>query len=456
MSLNSVEVSATPTAMVQSVTAVATNNKIFIGWIGSPGATYNLKRSYVTGGPYTIITNTAATNYTDVNVASCQSYFYMVTLTNAGYESLPSPEAVASGPGGALPSPWLNTDIGAVGLPGRATFCNGQFAISGSGADIWGTADAFQFVYTYVPVSTNCDIRARVASVQNTSGNAKAAVMIRASLATNSVHALVDVQPSAGIEFLFRTNTAGSTYSVSVAGQTAPNWIRLTRTNNLFQAYWSPDGTIWNQIGAATNIPMSGTGAYVGLAVCAHNNAALNTSSLDNVTASFLTNVLPVISWVLPTNNAVFIQPPAITLTASASDANGTVTNVAFFSGTNLLGAGVSGFAGQFSLVWSNIVPASYNLAAVATDNFGATNNSRATIGIVVKPLTVQVLGPQAGGQFGVSFQGQNGQNYVLQTSSNLTSWSSVWTNSPTNGFIQFINTNATEPDRFYRVKAGP
>jgi beta-galactosidase len=452
---NSAEVSATPTAIVTGVTAVVTNNQIFISWIGSPGATYNLKRSYVTGGPYTVLAAaTTGTNFTDANVVSCQLYYYVVTITNAGSESLNSPEAGAQLPG-AIPPQFTSADIGAVGLPGSASFCDGQFTISGSGSDIWNTADAFQFVYSYVPISTNCDIRARVASVQNTHSNAKAAVMIRETLDPGSRHALVDVEPSAGIEFLFRTNTAGSTYVASVAGQTAPNWVRLTRTNNVFRAYWSPDGNTWNQIGAATNIPMTSISAYVGLAVCAHNNAVLNISSLDSVNASFLTNVSPVISWVLPTNNTTFIQPQTITLTASASDADGTVTNVAFFNGTNLLGTVATGFASQFSLVWSNVVPASYSLAAVATDNSGATNNSPATIGIVVKPLTVQVLGPQAGGQFSLSFQGQNGQNYVLETSTNLAGWTPVWTNTPTNGVIRFINTNATGLDRFYRVKVG-
>ena len=452
----STEVSATPAAIIASVTAAATNGQIVVSWIGSPGSNYNLKRSFVTGGPYsTIASSLAATNFTDASAAACQNYYYVVTITNAGSESLNSPEANAYVPG-PLPSQFTSADIGAVGLPGNATHCNGQFTVSGSGADIWGTNDAFQFVYIYVPSSTNCDIRARVLSVQNTSGNAKAAVMIRASLAANSVQALVDVEPSAGIEFLFRTNTGGSTYVASVAGQTAPNWVRLTRTNTMFCAYWSPDGYTWNQIGTATNIPMSGTGAYVGLAVCAHNNAVLNQSLLDNVTASFLTNVAPVVSWLLPTNNTLFIQPQTITLTASASDADGIVTNVAFFNGPNLLGNIATGFANEFSLVWSNVIPAIYNLTAVVTDNSGATNNSSATIEIVVKPLDVQVSAPQVGGQFSFSFQGQNGQNYVLETSTNLASWTPVWTNTTTNGIMWFTNTNATDLDRFYRVRLGP
>jgi hypothetical protein len=216
-----------------------------------------------------------------------------------------------------------------------------------------------------------------------------------------------------------------------------------------------PDGNTWNQIGTATNIPMSGTGAYVGLAVCAHNNAVLNQGLLADVNASFLTNVPPVVSWLLPTNNTLFIQPQTITLTATASDEDGIVTNVAFFNGSNLLGNAATGFANEFSLVWSNVLPAVYILTAVATDNLGATNNSSATVEIVVKPLVVQVSAPQAGGPFSFSFQGQNGQNYVLETSTNLASWTPVWTNATTNGIIWYTNTSETDVARFYRVRLG-
>ena len=56
----------------------------------------------------------------------------------------------------------------------------------------------------------------------------------------------------------------------------------------------------------------------------------------------------PVISWVVPANNSTFIQPKTITLTASATDADGTVTNVAFFNGTTLLGNVTSGVGNQY------------------------------------------------------------------------------------------------------------
>ena len=44
--------------------------------------------------------------------------------------------------GGGLPSPWANEDVGDTGLGGNASFAGGVFTVSGSGADIWGSADA--------------------------------------------------------------------------------------------------------------------------------------------------------------------------------------------------------------------------------------------------------------------------------------------------------------------------
>jgi hypothetical protein len=383
-------------------------------------------------------------------VATCQTYFYVVTITNAGDESLPSSEAAASVPGGAPPSPWLNGDIGSVGLAGSAAWCSGQFTISGSGADIWNTADAFQFVYA--PLTGDGDIRARVVSLQNTDPWAKAGVMIRETLTAGSRNVYMPISYGSGASYQWRPSTNGFSFNSAQSGIVAPYWVRLTRTNNTFTGYISPNGTSWIQVGPSTNITMASS-AYAGLAVTAHNSTLLNSSVFDNVSASFIINASPVISWVSPTNNSTFIQPRTITLTASATDADGTVTNVAMFSGTTLLGNVTSGVGNQYSLTWSNAAAGSYILSARVTDNLGATNTSPATIAIVVQPLTLTVSGTQPSGQFGLTFQGQNGQDYVLETSTNLVVWTPVWTNAPINGLLTFTNVTATDEARFYRVR---
>ncbi len=449
---NSSETNATPRAVVSGLTATVVNYQVQLQWNAHDRTTgYNVKRALVSGGPYTTIAaSLSTTNYTDAAVNTCQTYFYVVTITNAGNESILSTEVSASVPGVLSPQ-FTSADVGAVGLTGSASFCGGQFTVAGSGADISGATDAFQFVYCYVPISTNCDIRARVVSVEGTSSSAKAGVMIRESLAPGSQNVYMAILYTNGATFQDRTTTNGTTANTPKTGIAAPYWVRLTRTNNTFYAFLSPNGTSWTVVNVPT-ISMAGTGAYVGLAVTAHNSGMLNSSVFDNVSASFMTNVPPVISWVVPANNSTFIQPKTITLTASATDAIGTVTNVAFFNGTTLLGNVTSSLGSQYSLTWSNAAVGSYTLSASATDNSGATNKSPATIAIVVQPLTLTASGMQTNGQFRLTFQGQNGQNYVLETSTNLTDWAPVWTNAPANGVLTFTNTTATDQSRFYRV----
>src|SRR4051812_17963286 len=46
----------------------------------------------------------------------------------------------------SLPGGWSTTDVGAVGATGSGGGGGGSFAVTGAGADIWGTADAFRYV----------------------------------------------------------------------------------------------------------------------------------------------------------------------------------------------------------------------------------------------------------------------------------------------------------------------
>jgi hypothetical protein len=112
-------------------------------------------------------------------------------------------------PGGTVPSPWLTQDVGSVGQAGGASYSDGVFTVSGAGADIWGSADAFRYVYQ--AVNGDATIVARVASVQNTNTYAKAGLMLRESLSAGARHVILDVRPDGSIEFMTRATTNGAT-----------------------------------------------------------------------------------------------------------------------------------------------------------------------------------------------------------------------------------------------------
>jgi len=197
-----------------------------------------------------------------------------MAVISAWINSLPPPDL--------LPPPWDDQDIGSPALSGDATYSTGTFTLVGSGADIWNNADAFHFAYR--PLNGDGTVVARVTSVQNTDPWAKAGVMIRESLAAGSKHAFMAITPGNGAAFQRRTATDGASVNTAGAVVTAPYWVRLVRAGTLFTASQSADGVTWTTVGSET-ISMT-TSVYVGLALTAHNNAVLNTSSFTDVSVT--------------------------------------------------------------------------------------------------------------------------------------------------------------------------
>lgn len=183
----------------------------------------------------------------------------------------------------ALAVPWLSSDIGAVSNIGSTIRTGDTFHVAGSGADIWGTADAFRYVYQ--TLSGDGSITARVTGVQNTNsgGWAKGGVMIRETLAANSKHAMMVLTPGNGVAFQYRAASGGGSTQSTTAAASAPAWVRLTRTGDTLRAYSSTDGVNWTQRGGDLLLTMS-PNIYIGLAVSSINTSATNVSTFDNVT----------------------------------------------------------------------------------------------------------------------------------------------------------------------------
>ncbi|MEK7951417.1 LamG-like jellyroll fold domain-containing protein [Luteolibacter soli] len=183
--------------------------------------------------------------------------------------------------GGTLPSGWTAAGIGGPGIPGGASESSGTYTVSGSGADISGTVDSFQFVSK--TLTGDGEIRARVTSQSNTNASAKAGVMLRDGSGGGSINAFVAVTPSNGFTFQSRSAVAGATTTVAgPATNAAPNnWVRLVRSGTLLTSYVSANGTTWTQVGTATLTMSSSVSA--GLAVTSHNNSVLGTATFDNV-----------------------------------------------------------------------------------------------------------------------------------------------------------------------------
>ncbi|MCH6259096.1 discoidin domain-containing protein [Puniceicoccaceae bacterium K14] len=212
-----------------------------------------------------------------LNANGSTGRYVMVQLRGTDVLSLAEVQ-VYGDPSGGLSS----QDIGSVAASGSYSENGGNYAVNGSGADIWGTSDEFHYVYQ--SLDGDGEIVARVNSVQNTNSWAKAGVMIRESLNANSKHATAVITPGNGASFQRRTSTSGSSTENRAAGVTAPRWVRLTRSGNTFTAAYSSNGSSWTTLGSDT-ISMS-SNVYVGLCVTSHNDGTVCTAQFDNLSIS--------------------------------------------------------------------------------------------------------------------------------------------------------------------------
>lgn len=129
------------------------------------------------------------------------------------------------------PGLWQDADIGSVGVTGGAALSGTIFTLLGSGADVWGTADAFHFFWQ--TNNGNGTITARITSQVAADPWSKAGVMVRASPATNAQNVFVCVTPGNGVNFQNRAATGGATGNTTVSGPVAPYWLRLAGSNSM-------------------------------------------------------------------------------------------------------------------------------------------------------------------------------------------------------------------------------
>jgi hypothetical protein len=137
-----------------------------------------------------------------------------------------------------------------------------------------------------------------------------------------------------------------------------------------------------------TTAPYSATfttstqGSY-SLTAVAHDAAGNSTTSgAVPVTVQGAGNQVPTVRLTSPTNGSTFTAPATIWLAATASDAEGPIARLEFYSGTTLLW---TEYNLPYEDSWRNVPAGTYTLTAVAYDGQGAKTTSA--------PVTVTVNG---------------------------------------------------------------
>ena len=165
-------------------------------------------------------------------------------------------------------------------------------------------------------------------------------------------------------------------------------------------------------------------------------------------------NVPPTVGISNPTNGSVFAAPATLTLAATASDIDGSVTNVQFFQGT----ASLTNVANSpYSVTVRNLGAGDYTLLAVATDNSGSKATNSVTIHVVT-PVGIVLSSPNriSPNIFHFQYSANPGLRYVVQRSGNLQDWTLIGTNTATMDPAAFSDKTATGSLNFYRVQLLP
>jgi subtilisin family serine protease len=174
--------------------------------------------------------------------------------------------------------------------------------------------------------------------------------------------------------------SAGGTFHVEVDGVDVTGRIALPATGG-----WQ----VWQTV-SVPGIPLT-AGPHMMLVVLDANGSSGWFGNLNYLRwTSPGINAPPSVQMTSPSNGSSYTSPATIALSASASDPDGTVAQVAFYNGSAAIATDTTA---PYSFSWTGVTPGTYTLRAVATDNAGASTTSAA--------VTVQVVAPPKSMPFG-------------------------------------------------------
>jgi Tol biopolymer transport system component len=175
-----------------------------------------------------------------------------------------------------------HADVGTVLHLGTAVYdaAKRTYTITGSGENVWATADAFQFVWKKMDgdFTLSADI-----SILGQAGDPhkKAMLMARQSLGADSPYADVALHASGLASLQSRDAKGADTHEIQ-SNISAPKHLRLQKYGDEFTIWLAGEDGKFQFAGGSMRVPMNGP-FYVGLGVCAHNKDAVDTAEFRNV-----------------------------------------------------------------------------------------------------------------------------------------------------------------------------
>ncbi len=174
-----------------------------------------------------------------------------------------------------------STDIGSIKLSGSVTFNSGkqQYSITGSGANMWNTIDAFYFVWR--KVSGDLKLSTNVTWIgKGKHDHRKAGLMIRQSLEPDAAYVDAVVHGDGLISMQYRDQKGAITREIQSLVKGLP-YIQLERDGNLFTFSVAEESGRFKPVGSIKVSLFDPV--YVGLAVCSHDSTIKETALFSDV-----------------------------------------------------------------------------------------------------------------------------------------------------------------------------
>jgi hypothetical protein len=449
--------------------AIAGGGKVTLNWSASGTATsYRIKRSTTAGSGYTAIAIHSGLSFIDTGVTGGTTYHYVVSAINAVGESANSAE------------------VSATPTEKRAHYAFEGDAQDGSGNGFHGTANSVTYVPGYVglqaaqfngsgssvtiPPSVTDDFTVtmwvKTTDTAGTAGshwwagkglvdgenggggadwgsaivNGKFVLGVGSTSGDTTVASSVNINDGTWHHLAATRNNTSGTMQVYVdgvlrgsgTGPTGPRtWPTVLRIGGLQPGYNYLNGTLddvrlYDRILASNEI-----------------STLINTSPLFAAISDRTVNVGQTVAFT--TNVTDADQPPqTLTYTLLSGPANATLnTNSGAFSFRPIVTQADS--TNTFTLRVS--------------DNGSPPLSATQSFSVVVNPLSTPSISSMSfeGGQFSLQVNGQDGPDYTIETSTDLTQWTPIHTaSSPLMPFLWTDTDTIGSTRRFYRVKVGP
>jgi hypothetical protein len=249
------------------------------------------------------ITRTSSSNFINLSSLSCGTLYYFSIQTVCG--STQGSSSSGSFTTGdcpvnscdSLPAAYYNVDLGDIGLAGSTCLNGTVYTLTGSGTDIGGSSDQFQFAFTSQDISDYA-VSGKIISQDQVSANDKLGIMVRDSMTNTSRFAyMASVNNGAKFIFEYRSIAGGGVTTVTANGPfTFPYWMKITKSITSYAAYYSKDSVNWTQVGTTQNLNF-GTDPtnppHYGMAITSANNSVLSTGKIGSFTLTSST-ALPI------------------------------------------------------------------------------------------------------------------------------------------------------------------